>query len=126
MCWPLLYPHIIGGEAPPGLVTVSVSTPQSPTLGPSSGDTVEDVAKGPASTMVSKSILSLQTSEFALQNVYVQGSLSELVEYEVMMAYELFALVVAPQEIVNTQHTPNEEAHVPDAVPPSEEHSDVV
>ena len=122
----MLYPQIIGGDAPPGLVMDKVSYPQSPTLGPSDVATVEDNPKGPARTIVSKSILSLHTSEFVLQNVYVHGSLSLEVEYEVMMAYELLALLVAPQAMLNTQQTPNEEAQVPDADPPNVEHSDDV
>lgn len=43
-----------------------------------------------------------------------------------MMAYELLALLVAPQAMLNTQHTPNEDAQVPDAVPANEVHSDDV
>ena len=80
MCWPELYPQIIGGDEPPGLVIVSVSYPQSPTRGPSVVTAVEDIPKGPVRTMVSKSILSLQTAEFVLQNEYVQGSASALME----------------------------------------------
>lgn len=57
---------------------------QSPTRIPSSA--VVTVAYGPARTMVSKSILNLQTAELLLQIVYWQGSLSELVEYEEMIA----------------------------------------
>ena len=40
-----------------------------------------------------------------------------------MMAYELLALVLAPQAILNTQQTPKEEAQVPEAVPPRLVHS---
>ena len=43
-----------------------------------------------------------------------------------MMAYELFALVLLPHVRENTQHTPKEEAQVPEAVPPSVAHSEVV
>ena len=126
MCWPVLYPHTTGGEAPPGLVMDNVSYLQSPTLGPSVTAAVEDIAKGPARTIVSKSILDLQTSEFVLQTLQVQGSLSELVEYELIMAQELFALLEPPQAMLKTQQTPNEEAQDPEAVPPKAEHSDVV
>ena len=42
------------------------------------------------------------------------------------MAYVLLALVLPPQDILKTQQTPKEEAHVPEAVPPNEEHSEVV
>ena len=42
------------------------------------------------------------------------------------MAYELLALVLPPQAIENTQHTPKEEAQVPEAVPPRVVHSEVV
>ena len=126
MCWPVLYPQITGGEDPPGLVTDNVSQPQSPTLGPSVTAAVEDIANGPAKTIVSKSILNLQTSELVLQNVQEHGSLSELVEYELMMAQELFALLEPPQAMLKTQQTPNEEAQDPEAVPPKAEHSDVV
>ena len=80
MCCPVLYPQITGGDLPPGLVTVKESYPQSPTLGPSSTEAVAEMVKGPCKTMVSKSILNLQTSEFVLQNLYVQGSESVLVE----------------------------------------------
>ena len=76
--------------------------------------------------MVSKSILSLQTSEFSLQTVYEHGSLSELIEYEDMMAYVLFSLVVPPHERLKMQHTPKDEAQFPDAVPPLLMHSDAV
>ena len=69
MCCPVLYPQITGGEAPPGLVTVKESYPQSPTLGPSSTEAVDEMVNGPWRTIVSKSILSLQTSEFVLQNL---------------------------------------------------------
>ena len=41
-----------------------------------------------------------------------------------MMAYELLALVLLPQVIENTQHTPKEEAQVPEAVPPFVVHSE--
>ena len=40
-----------------------------------------------------------------------------------MIAYVLLALLLLPQEMLKTQHTPKEEAHVPEAVPPIEEHS---
>ena len=32
MCCPVLYPQMTGGAAPPGLVTLSLSTVQSPTV----------------------------------------------------------------------------------------------
>ena len=76
--------------------------------------------------MVSKSILSLQTSEFALQKVYVHGSESELTEYEFIMAYELFWLLDAPHAMLKTQQTPKDDAQVPDAVPLRAVHSDAV
>ena len=59
---------------------VRVSVPQSPTLVPSVYTAVDEMVLGPDRTMVSKSILSLHTSELVLQNVYVHGSESELVE----------------------------------------------
>ena len=80
MCCPVLYPHIVGGVGPPGLLTVSVSTVQSPTVMLSGNRSVAEVPEGGVRTIVSKSILSLQTSELVGQNVYVQGSLSVLVE----------------------------------------------
>ena len=39
---------------------------------------------------------------------------------ELMIAYELFALVDPPQAREKTQQTPNDEAHVPDEEPPFE------
>ena len=39
------------------------------------------------------------------------------------MAYELFAEVEPPQAMLKTQQTPKDEAHVPEAVPPSVVHS---
>ena len=42
------------------------------------------------------------------------------------MAYELLALDDPPQAMENTQHTPKEEAQVPEAVPPLASHSDEV
>lgn len=75
---------------------------------------------------MSKSNLILQTSLLVGQNVYEQGSASELMLYSVIMAYVLFSLVVAPQERLKTQHTPKDEAQVPDAVPPLLVHSEAV
>ena len=37
---------------------------------------------------------------------------------ELMIAYELFALVDPPHAREKTQQTPNDEAHVPDEEPP--------
>ena len=42
------------------------------------------------------------------------------------MAYELLALDDPPQLMENTQHTPKEEAQVPEAVPPLASHSEEV
>ena len=42
------------------------------------------------------------------------------------MAYVLLLLLDEPQLIENTQHTPKEEAQVPEAVPPLLEHSEEV
>lgn len=73
MCWPVLVPQMMGGEEPPGLLTVKVSVAQSPTRGPSdmaaAVKTGVVIPSGAARTMVSKSIRSLQTSEFVLQNL---------------------------------------------------------
>ena len=73
MCWPVLYPHMVGGMGPPGLLTVRLSTVQSPTVmlstvraALSSGAVRPE---GADRTIVTKSILSLQTSELVLQNV---------------------------------------------------------
>jgi len=73
MCCPVLYPHIVGGVAPPGLLTVKLSTVQSPTVilsvraeAEAAGDVTSD---GSDRTIVSKSILSLQTSVLVGQNV---------------------------------------------------------
>ena len=71
---------MVGGVTPPGLLTVRLSTVQSPTVMLSAAAAVEDTPDGAVRTIVSKSILSLQTSELVGQNVYVQGSLSVLVE----------------------------------------------
>jgi len=43
-----------------------------------------------------------------------------------MTAYELLALLLPPQAMEKTQQTPKDEAQVPDAVPPREEHSEEV
>ena len=43
-----------------------------------------------------------------------------------MTAYELLALLDDPQLMENTQHTPKEEAQVPEAVPPLASHSEEV
>ena len=69
MCWPVLYPHMVGGVAPPGLLTVKVSTVQSPTVILSAAAAVDETPEGAVRTMVSKSILSLQTSELVGQKV---------------------------------------------------------
>ena len=69
MCWPVLYPQIVGGVIPPGLLTVKLSTVQSPTVILSAAAVVEDTPEGAVRTMVSKSILSLQTSELVGQKV---------------------------------------------------------
>ena len=73
MCWPVLYPQMVGGIGPPGLLTVRLSTVQSPTVMLSANtDAVVTgvvIPEGAVSTIVSKSILSLQTSELVLQNV---------------------------------------------------------
>jgi len=45
---------------------------------------------------------------------------------ELMIAYELFALVDPPHAREKTQQTPNDEAHVPDEEPPLAEHSEAV
>jgi hypothetical protein len=58
--------------------------------------------------------------------VYAQGSLSELVEYDDMMAYVLFWVVLSPHARLKTQQTPKDEAQVPDAVPPLLVHSEAV
>ena len=42
------------------------------------------------------------------------------------MAYELLALDDPPQLMENTQHTPKEEAQVPEAEPPLASHSEAV
>ena len=76
--------------------------------------------------MESKSILSLQTAELLLQMVYWQGSASALVENDEMMKYVLFWLLEDPHPRLKTQHTPNEEAQVPEAEPPSDKHSEEV
>jgi len=124
ICCPELYPQITGGDDPPGLLTVSVSKPQSPTLGPSVAAGFGEVSvKGPSRLKVSKSILSLQMSELDLQKVYVQGSLSVVREYAEIIAYELLTLLDDPQEMLKKQQTPKDEAHVPDAVPPKAVHS---
>ena len=69
ICWPVLYPHIVGGVTPPGLLTVRLSTVQSPTVILSAAAEVDDTPEGAVSTIVSKSILSLQTSVLVGQNV---------------------------------------------------------
>jgi hypothetical protein len=38
----------------------------------------------------------------------------------------LLELLLLPQEMLKTQQTPNEEAQVPEAVPPNDEHSAAV
>ena len=60
---------MVGGVDPPGLLTVSVSTVQSPTVILSAAADVEDTPDGAVSTIVSKSILSLQMSELVGQKV---------------------------------------------------------
>ena len=52
--------------------------------------------------------------------------MSLLVEKVLMVAYEVLAVVVAPQEREKTQHTPNEEAQDPEADPPRLVHSSAV
>ena len=42
------------------------------------------------------------------------------------MAYELLALELPPQAMEKTQQTPNDEAQVPEAVPPRVLHSEEV
>ena len=56
----------------------------------------------------------------------MQGSLSVVVVKEATLAYELLALVVAPQAMLKTQQTPKEEAQDPEAVPPRLVHSEAV
>ena len=43
-----------------------------------------------------------------------------------IIAYELLALVLPPHASENTQQTPNDDAHVPEAFPPLDSHSEVV
>ena len=66
MCWPVLKPQMVGGTVPPGLVTIKVSTLQSPTpiLSVATAPVATGVVRplGGLSTIVSKSILSLQIS----------------------------------------------------------------
>ena len=69
MCWPVLYPQMVGGIGPPGLLTVRLSTVQSPTVMLSANTSVAEVPEGAERTIVSKSILSLQTSELVGQKV---------------------------------------------------------
>ena len=57
-------------------------------------------------------------------NLADTGENAALVEYVLMMAQLLLALLVPPQEMENTQHTPKEEAQVPEAVPPLLVHSE--
>ena len=70
--------------------------------------------------------LSLQTSSLHLQQVQVQGSLSEVVEKEDTVAQEVLALVLPPQERENTQQTPKPEAQEPEDEPPKALHSEAV
>ena len=65
----MLYPQIVGGVIPPGLLMVKLSTVQSPTVILSAAAEVEETPEGAVRTMVSKSILSLQTSELVGQKV---------------------------------------------------------
>merc|ERR1712123_475777 len=56
MCCPVLVPQMMGGEEPPGLLTVKVSVAQSPTRGPSdmaaAVNTGVVIPSGAARTMV--------------------------------------------------------------------------
>ena len=58
--------------------------------------------------------------------MYVQGSLSEVVEKEDTVAYEVLALVLPPHPSENTQQTPKLEAQEPEDEPPKALHSEAV
>ena len=45
---------------------------------------------------------------------------------EIVTPNELLALLVSPHAMVNTQHTPKEEAQAPEAEPPLASHSEAV
>merc|ERR1711953_848522 len=116
-----------GGDWPPGLVMVRKSESHFPVANPfpSAWMSMAEVVNMYCVSIVndSKSILSLQILAEFLQMVYVQGSVSDVVLKEVMMAYVLFSEAEPPQARLKVQQTPNPDAQLPLALPPLAVHS---